>query len=194
MQANLGDLAAPKKFVDEMLAWASSGESSLKVDILVNNAATMSMGPLSEVTVENYDYVFNVNIRGTILLTQAVLPYLQAKGRIINMSSIGARDKIPGGTLYCSSKIAIEGLTRTWALELGGNGTTVNSVSPGPVPSDMLQGIPDEVTKVQMGMTAVERRFGTVEEIANIVALVASPSASWISGQCINASGGYQVV
>lgn len=191
MQGDLGDLEVPKRFMDEVIGWAGG---NLKVNILVNNAATLVMKPLQEVTVADYDYVFNVNIRGTILLTQAVLPYLQPNSRIINISSIGARDRIPGGTLYCSSKIALEGLTRTWAVELGKNGTTVNAVSPGPVDTDMLEGIPSDVVAIQKVQTPVENRYGTVEEIANIVALVASPTASWISGQCINASGGYQTV
>lgn len=81
-----------------------------------------------------------------------------------------------------------------WAVDFGGNGTTVNAVSPGPVPSDMLDDIPGDLKELQKIQTAVENRFGTVEEIANIVAMLASPAASWISGQCINASGGYQMV
>lgn len=191
MQADLGQLEAPKQFVDELLRW-SSGD--LKVDILVNNAGTLVMRSLSEVTVEDYEYVNNVNIRGTLFLTQAILPYLQPKGRIINMSSVGARDKQPGGSLYCVSKTAIEGLTRTWATELGSNGTTVNAVSPGPVQSDMLDKVPKSIMEMQLERTPVERRIGSIEEIANIVAMVASPAASWISGQCINASGGYQMI
>ncbi|ROV94788.1 hypothetical protein VMCG_08844 [Cytospora schulzeri] len=189
VQADLGELGAPRQIIDELLGW-SSGD--LKIDILVNNAATMVIKTLSEITPEHYDYVYNVNIRGTTFLTQAILPYLQPRGRIINISSTGARDKIPGGTLYCSTKTAIEGLTRTWALELGENGTTVNVVSPGPVPSDMLDRVPESIKELQRVQTAVEHRYGTVEEVANIVAWVASPAASWISGQCINASGGYQ--
>lgn len=191
VQADLGTLEAPKKIIDEALSWAGG---DLKVNILVNNAAALTMGPLSELTVADYDYIYNVNVRGTIFLTQAVLPYLQPKGRIINFASIGARATIPEGTLYCSAKSAIEGLTRTWAAELGKNGTTVNTVAPGPVDTDMLRGVSPDIVESQKKQTLVENRWGKVEEIANIVAWVASPSASWISGQCINASGGFQTV
>lgn len=191
VQADLGQLSAPKKFVDELLSW-SSGD--LKIDILVNNAATLTMRNLAEVTLEDYEYVYNVNIRGTLFFTQAILPYLQPKGRIINLSSIGARETIKGGSLYCSSKAAIEGITRTWAAELGGNGTTVNAVSPGPVLSDMLEKIDEDLKQLQKSQTPVENRFGTVEEIAEVVGLVASPAASWITGQCINATGGLQTI
>ncbi|KUI60913.1 3-oxoacyl-[acyl-carrier-protein] reductase FabG [Cytospora mali] len=190
VKADLGQLGGPKEFIDELLSW-SSGD--LKIDILVNNAATLTIKGLSEITIEDYDYVYNVNIRGTIFITQAVLPYLQPKGRIINLSSTAARDAIPRSSLYSSSKSAIEGLTRTWALELGGNGTTVNVISPGPVPSDMLDNVPESVKEAQRIRTPLENRFGSVEEIANMVALVASPAASWLTGQCVNMSGGYQM-
>lgn len=191
VQADLGNLEAPKKFIDEALSWAGG---DLKVNILVNNAATLVMGPLSEVTLADYDYVYNVNVRGTILFTQAVLPYLQPKGRIVNLASIGARETISGGTLYCSSKAAVEGLTRTWAMEFGQSGITVNTVAPGPVGTDMLEGVPADVVEAQKKRTPVESRWGKVEEIADIVAWLASPAASWISGQNINASGGFQTV
>ncbi|ROW08700.1 hypothetical protein VPNG_06398 [Cytospora leucostoma] len=191
VQADLGQLEGPKNFLDELHKW-SSGD--LKIHILVNNAATLTMRNLSEVTLEDYEYMYNVNVRGTLFFTQAILPYLQPKGRIINLSSIGARDTIKGGSLYTSSKAAIECLTRTWAAELGGNGTTVNAVSPGPVLSDMLDKVPEELKQLQKSLTHVENRYGTVGEIANVVGLVASPAASWISGQCINASGGLQTI
>lgn len=84
-----------------------------------------------------------------------------------------------------------EGLTRCWAAELGGNGTTVNVVSPGPVQSEMLDNIPKEIVQMQKQQTPVQNRLGTIEEIADVVAWLAGPSSAWITGQTISASGGW---
>jgi 3-oxoacyl-[acyl-carrier protein] reductase len=88
---------------------------------------------LGDITPEDFAKVYDCNVQGTMLMTQAVLPYLAPGGRIINISSVGARAGFKDMGLYCSSKAAIEGFTRCWAAELGKNGTTVNAVSPGPV-------------------------------------------------------------
>ncbi|KAI1208501.1 NAD(P)-binding protein [Annulohypoxylon truncatum] len=166
-------------------------EGRLKLDILVNNAGVEKAKSLAELTVDDYDEVYNLNIRGTILLTQAVLPYLSSEGRIFNISSIAARTPFKNFSLYCSSKTALEGLTRVWATELGGNGTTVNCIEPGPVQSDMLDNIPKDIVNLQKALTPIGNRIGTVEEVANIVAGLASKDGAWITGQTISVSGGY---
>lgn len=151
--------------------------------------------PLADVTPEFYDQVFNVNVRAALFLTKEIQPFLQPKGRIINISSIAARSGRPQESVYAASKAALEGLTRSTAGELGISGTTVNAVSPGPVPSDMLDShVPAEVLKVVVERTPLEKRMPTEEEIPNIVAWLASPAASWVTGQCINATGGLQMV
>jgi len=161
------------------------------IDILVNNAAVEINRAISETTKEDFDTVFHTNVLGPLLLTKAVLPHLRTPGRIINISSVGARSGFAKLALYSSSKAALEGLTRSFAAELGHSGTTVNAVAPGPVQSDMLDQIPDEVKIPQREATAVQKRFGEAEEIAHAVAYLAGPESSWVSGQVLNLSGGW---
>lgn len=189
MRANLGNIDGPMELVGAAIQWSPNG----KIDILVNNAGVEAVKTLTELTVEDYDKVYNVNVRGTILVTQAALPHLPARGRVVTLSSVGARAGFAGMSLYTSSKAAVEGLTRSWAAELGARGVTVNAVAPGPVASDMLDKIPAEVKELQKRTTPLENRFGTVGEIAGVVAWLAGPSSGWVTGQCINASGGWQM-
>jgi 3-oxoacyl-[acyl-carrier protein] reductase len=188
VQADLGTLDGPARLVRQLTEqWGGT----LKVDILVNNAGLERVKPLSELKIEDYDAVYNLNVRGVILLTQSILSYLNANGRIVNISSVGSRATFKELSLYCSSKAALEGLTRCWAAELGGNGTTVNAVSPGPVQSEMLDNIPKDIVEMQKSQTPVQNRLGTIDEIASVVAWLAGPSSGWITGQVISASGGW---
>lgn len=196
IQANIGQLDGPEKFVAQLKS-LTGGEP--KIDILVNNAGVGGLKPLAELTANDYDDIFNVNVRGVLLLTVAVRPFLQPRGRVVNISSVAARGGLPGGSVYAASKAALEGLTRGWAAELGADGTTVNAVSPGPVPSDMLdaslgQESLKETLEAIKRQTPLENRIATEEEIPNIVAWLASPAASWVTGHCINASGGFQMI
>ena len=111
--ANMSDPSAPESIVK------ATRDAFGHVDILVNNAAVQITRGLKDVSVDDYNAVYEPNIRGVILLTQAVLPHLRAPGRIINISSVGARQGFAELSLYCSSKAALEGLTRAWAGELG---------------------------------------------------------------------------
>ncbi|KAJ5901205.1 hypothetical protein N7504_007198 [Penicillium tannophilum] len=188
-QVDLSTTTGAQEVISQLKTYVGSDE--LQIDILVNSAGIETVGDLQSVTLEDYDKVFNLNVRGLMLMTQAVVPYLAPKGRIINLSSVGARFGFKNVSLYSASKAAIEGFTRTWASELGGNGTTVNAVAPGPVPSDMLDNIPKEIINMQRATTPIEQRLGTTEEIASIVGWLAGPDASWVSGQVICASGGW---
>jgi 3-oxoacyl-[acyl-carrier protein] reductase len=115
------------------------------------------------------------------------------QSRIINISSVGARSGFAELSLYTSSKAALEGLTRSWAGELGGNGTTVNAVAPGPVKSAMLDSIPEAIVKAQMDGTPVEKRVGEPREISSVVSWLAGEESGWVSGQVLNASGGWSM-
>lgn len=101
MQADLGTLEGPKHLIGEAARWAA------KIDILVNNAGLERVKGLGELSAEDYSAVFDVNVRGTILLTQAALPYLNPNARVVNISSVGARAGFKNLSLYCSSKAAL---------------------------------------------------------------------------------------
>lgn len=185
VRADLSSTEAASIIVDAAVSAFS------KIDILVNNAALQITKSLREITLEDYQSVYDVNIRAVILLTQACLPHLRAPARIINISSVGGRSGFASLSLYTSSKAALEGLTRSWAGELGHDGTTVNAVAPGPVQSEMLDSIPEDIKDMQKKGTPVQQRFGTPKEICDVVSWLASEESGWISGQTINASGGW---
>lgn len=157
----------------------------------MNNAAAELNKAMENITVDDYTSIYDLNVRAPMLLTQAVLPHLRRPGRIINISSVGGRCGFANLSMYCSSKAALEGLTRCWAAELGKDGTTVNAVAPGPVESEMLANIPKEIVDIQKAGTPVGKRVGTADEIANVVSWLASADSAWMSGQVLNASGGW---
>ncbi|KIW97309.1 uncharacterized protein Z519_02701 [Cladophialophora bantiana CBS 173.52] len=184
--ADLSQPWAPAEIVKQTLS-----KFGPHIHILVNNAAVQITRPLADITQTDYDRVYNVNVRGTILLTQAVLPHLAPRARVINISSVGARAGFAALSLYTSSKAALEGLTRSWAAELGKKGTTVNCVAPGPVQSEMLDSIPTHIVQMQMDNTPLENRVGTPQEVSNVVSWLAGDESAWITGQVLNVSGGW---
>jgi 3-oxoacyl-[acyl-carrier protein] reductase len=186
VRADLRDIDAPERIVGATRAAFGSS-----IDILVNNAGVEITRAITEITAEDFALMFDVNVRAAFLMTKAVVPHLRAPGRIINISSVGARSGFDKLSLYSSTKAALEGMTRGLARELGSQGHTVNAVEPGPVQSEMLDQIPKEIVELQKKTTAVENRIGTVEEVAAVVGWLAEEQSKWISGQTISASGGW---
>ncbi|KAK4119963.1 NAD(P)-binding protein [Parathielavia appendiculata] len=178
IKADLRDPSVPKQILEQTFQAFGTG-----VDILINNAGAELVKPLQEITVEDFASIYDLNVRGPLLMTQAVLPHLRRPGRIINISSVGARYGFKDLSVYCSSKAALEGLTRCWAADLGAAGHTVNAVNPGPVQTQLMENIPKEYIEMQKSQTPVENRIGTVDDIAQIVAWLASEESRWISGQ-----------
>ncbi|KAL2801667.1 hypothetical protein BJX63DRAFT_162749 [Aspergillus granulosus] len=186
IKADLRDPASSEKIVAETIQ--QFGES---IDILVNNAGVELVKPIKDITAADFRWVYDLNVRAPMLMVQAILPYLRAPGRIINISSVGARHGFKNLSVYCSSKSALEGLTRCWAAELGASGHTVNCVNPGPVQTDLMDNIPKETIEMQRSQTPLQNRIGTVEDIAPVVVWLASEESKWITGQVVSASGGW---
>ena len=161
------------------------------IDILVNNAGCEFVRSAADVTASDFAHVYDLNVRAVALMTAAVIPYLpDSGGRIVNVGSIGGRGGFKEVSLYCSSKAAVESLTRCYAAELGAKGHTVNTVCPGPVPTDMLSGIPKEIVENQLKNTPMENRLGSTDDIAQVVAFLTEEGSRWVTGQSISASGG----
>jgi 3-oxoacyl-[acyl-carrier protein] reductase len=184
IQADAGDAAAVKAAVARTVAEFS------RLDILVNNAGALIVKQVEDVTLEDLDRIVDVNVKGLFVATQEALRHIGSGGRIINIGSINS-DRVPfaGGTLYVLTKSAVAGLTKALARDLGARGITVNNVQPGPVDTDMNPArgaFADEARK-----HIAQQRYGTVDEIADFVAYLASPGASYITGASLAVDGGY---
>ncbi|KAL3443140.1 hypothetical protein BJX65DRAFT_320950 [Aspergillus insuetus] len=186
IKADLRDPTSPAEIVAQ-----TTKHFGEHIDILVNNAGVELVKPISDITVDDFSFVYDLNVRAPLLMLQSVLPHLRAPGRIINIGSVGGRSGFKQLSVYCSSKAALEGMTRCWAAELGSAGHTVNCVNPGPVQTDLIGNIPQETVQMQKDSTPIENRLGTVADIAPVVVWLASEESRWITGQVVSASGGW---
>ena len=161
-----------------------------KLDILVNNAGITKDSFAMKMSEEQWDDVLNVNLKGTFLCCQAVIPQMKEQnyGRIINTSSIGILGNI-GQINYSASKMGVIGLTRTLAIELARYNVTVNCISPGATKTPMTAKIPEDIAKQFQGKIPF-KRFAEPEEIANTHVFFASDEASYITGQMLFVAGG----
>jgi 3-oxoacyl-[acyl-carrier protein] reductase len=160
-----------------------------RLDVLVNNAGTAIPKPFEEATLEEMDQVINLNLRGVFVTTQAALKHLGSGGRIINIGScVGERMGTPGLATYSATKGAVKMFTQGLSREVGPRGITVNNVQPGPIDTDLNPAAGDWATP-QIQNTAL-RRYGHVDDIAAMVAFVAGPEASYITGASLTVDGG----
>ncbi len=159
---------------------------------MINNAGVWEGGTLDQNDVDQYHRIFDVNVKGVLSTTLAALKLIPDGGRIINISSIVAELTLPGMGIYSASKAALDTLTRIWAQELGPRGITVNAVAPGTTVTDMFHAaLPgQEAADFAVGKTAL-RRLGQPEDIAAVVAFLASKDGGWVTGQSIRADGGF---
>ena len=165
-----------------------------RLDVAVNNAGTEGKpGPVTEQTAESYAATFDTNVLGVLLSMKHELRVMQAQGSgsIINLSSTMGQRGAPGASLYTASKHAVEGLTKSAALEAAAFGVRVNAVAPGPIETAMLDRITGNADRKAGLVAGVPlKRAGRPEEIADAIVFVASAKASFISGQVIAVNGG----
>jgi len=164
-----------------------------RLDILVNNAGTGKMGPLSETSDEAIENIYRTNVFAPLALVREATTHLaNSKGAIINVSSVAARGMMPGVVTYASSKAAVDHATRLLAAELGPMGIRVNAVAPGLTDTDITADV--KSNEEMLGMIIAQTpmgRLGEPDDIANAVLLLADDRAGWITGQSVQAGGGY---
>jgi 3-oxoacyl-[acyl-carrier protein] reductase len=183
IQADATDAQASKAAVEKTVATFG------KLDVLVNNAGTAIPKTFEETTLEEMDRVLDINVRGVFIATQAALKHMKSGGRIISIgSSLGERVLVPGLVPYSATKGAVKIFTQALSRELGNRGITVNNVQPGPIDTD-LNPATSEWAVPQKAVTALDR-FGRVDEVAALVAFVAGPESSYITGANLTVDGG----
>jgi NAD(P)-dependent dehydrogenase (short-subunit alcohol dehydrogenase family) len=163
---------------------------SRQADILVNNAGVITFGPTSETSEEAFDLAFDVNVKAPFFLTAAIAPQMLARGGgvIINLSTMVASFGLNGQAAYGASKAAVELLTKAWTDEYGPGGIRVNAVAPGPVRTPGTE--PMGAALDQIAATLPARHTANAEQIASVVAFLASEDASFIYGAVVHADGG----
>jgi 3-oxoacyl-[acyl-carrier protein] reductase len=180
------DSADPKALQRAVMETASR---SGRLDILVNNAGILLRGPVDGFSLEDFDHMLAVNVRAVFVAVQAAVARMGEGGRIITVGSVTAdRTAFPGASVYSMTKAAVAALTRGMARDLGSRGITVNTVQPGPTETDMN---PDENARALLRPMLALGRIGKDKEIASLIAYLASPEASFITGAAFTIDGGY---
>jgi NAD(P)-dependent dehydrogenase (short-subunit alcohol dehydrogenase family) len=165
-----------------------------RLDVAVNNAGTEGKpGPVTEQTAESYAATFDTNVLGTVLSLKHEMRVMLAQGHgsIINISSTMGHKGAPGASIYTASKHAVEGLTKSAALEGAAHGVRVNAVAPGPVETEMLNRFTGDADRKAALVAGVPlKRAGAPEEIARAIVFLASEQASFVTGQIVSVDGG----
>jgi len=183
IQADAADVEAVKSAVDETVATFG------RLDVLVNNAGTAIPKTFEETTLEEMNRVIDINVRGILATTQAALKHMKRGGRIISIgSAVGERVLVPGLVAYSATKGAVKIFTQALSRELGSRGITVNNIQPGPIDTDLNPATGDWAVP-QKAATALDR-YGHVDEVAALVAFVAGPESSYITGSNLTVDGG----
>jgi 3-oxoacyl-[acyl-carrier protein] reductase len=184
LRADSADAVAVTRAVTETV------ETLGRLDVLVNNAGIAVLAPLDQFSLDDFDRMIAVNVRGVFVATQAAARHMGEGGRIIMIGSVNA-DRMPfvGGSVYGMTKAAVAGLTRGLARDLGPRGITVNNVQPGPTATDMnpKHGAFAETLKGHLALG----RYGEAEEIAGLVAYLAGPEAGFVTGASLTIDGGF---
>ncbi len=186
--ATIGDV---RNSEDVKAMIAKAVETFGSVDILVNNAGITKDKPMAMMSEDDWDTVLDINLKGCFLCTKAAAKVMIKKryGRIINVSSVAGAYGNPGQANYSASKGGMIGLTKTTAKEFAPRGITCNAVTPGLIESDMTEILPDDLKQKYLEKIALGR-FGTPEDVANVIAFLASDEAAYVTGQVLDIDGG----
>jgi 3-oxoacyl-[acyl-carrier protein] reductase len=161
-----------------------------RLDILVNNAGVILHKPVADVTEEEFDRLMGINVKGTFFACQQAARRMADGGRIINLFSSTPALMMPKYGAYVASKGAVEQLTHILAKELGPRRITVNAVSPGPTDTELFSQDKTEQEKQRIAQMAALGRLGQPQDIADVVAMLCTEDARWITGQNVRANGG----
>jgi 3-oxoacyl-[acyl-carrier protein] reductase len=187
VQADAGSMAGVEKLVKETVAHFG------KIDILIPNAGVMLMKSVESTTEEDFDRSYNLNVKGPYFLIQKALPHIGEGGRIVLISTslAGANTVTPNYTLYCSTKGAVEQMTRTIARDLAPRKINVNCIAPGPTSTELfLEGKSEQVLNMIKSLNP-QKRLGEPEEIADAITGMCTPQSRWITGQLVRVNGGF---
>lgn len=185
VQADVADPASVARLFDQ------AEQAHGKIGVVVNSAGIMKMLPIATASVEDFDAVFGVNVRGTFNVLQQAAKRVADGGRIITLSTSVLGVNFPNYGPYAASKAAVEVLTRILAHELRGRNISVNAVAPGPTATELFfEGKTEEQIQRLAKLAAMER-LGTPEDIANVISFLAGAEGGWINAQTVRANGGY---
>jgi NAD(P)-dependent dehydrogenase (short-subunit alcohol dehydrogenase family) len=175
--------------------YATVKQQKGKIDILFANAGVGALAPLGEITEEHFDKVFNINVRGLLFTVQKALPLFQNGGSIILNASIASIKAMEGFGVYSASKAAVRSFARTWTVDLKSRKIRVNTLSPGPIDTPILEGLASteeelKQVKTHLASQVPMGRMGTSDEIAKVALFLASDDSSFVTGVELFVDGG----
>lgn len=184
VQADVSDPIAVRKL------FAAASEHFNHIDILINNAGILLFKEISEIQDDEFDHIVDVNFKSVFYTLREAATKLSDHGRVVNISSTVTRMMLPKYGAYAATKAAVEQLTRIFAREMGKRGITANTVSPGPIDTELFRTGKTAADIERMAAMAALGRIGEVDDIAQVVLFLVSDEARWITGQDIGVNGG----
>lgn len=191
IQAEISQVPSIKAMYEQLDAQLTQRTGTARFDVLVNNAGTAIAKPIEEWTEAEFDYQFNLNVKGMFFMTQMAMPRMNDNGRIINLGTGLTRFSYPVYAVYAASKGAVDVLTQHLAVVMGERGITVNTLAPGAIDTDLNAGwLRSEEGRSQTMAISSIKRIGMPDDIADVASFLAADDSRWVTGQRIEASGG----